>query len=220
MITVKGLKKTFDGKHVLRNVSFKVDAGEVLGLVGPSGVGKSTTLNIIAGLLEPDGGEVEVDGAIITRRNGTLIDVPPANRSLGYVMQDNALFPNMNVRENIAFGPESQGLPKAETISRVNELLSMVGIREFENSYPNQLSGGQQKRVALARTLAVKPKIILLDEPFTSLDPELKKQLMTDVKAIFDVFDTSAIYVTHDPSEASEMVDRFVKLEDGVVEQL
>jgi ABC-type sulfate/molybdate transport systems ATPase subunit len=192
-----------------------VKAGEVLGLVGPSGAGKSTTLNIVAGLLEPDAGEIVVDGVTLTKRNGDRVSVPPAMRGLGYVMQDPALFPNMTVRGNIAFGPESQGYPEAETQKRVGELLKMVRIEEVADSYPNQLSGGQQKRVALARTLAVKPKILLMDEPLTSLNPELKKQLMTDLKTIFDVLDSTVIYVTHDPEEAEVMVDRVVRLEEG-----
>jgi ABC-type Fe3+/spermidine/putrescine transport system ATPase subunit len=215
MITVKGLRKAFNGRQILRDISLEVKAGEVLGLVGPSGAGKSTTLNIVAGLLEPDAGEIVVDGVTLTKRNGDRVSVPPAMRGLGYVMQDPALFPNMTVRGNIAFGPESQGYPEAETQKRVGELLKMVRIEEVADSYPNQLSGGQQKRVALARTLAVKPKILLMDEPLTSLNPELKKQLMTDLKTIFDVLDSTVIYVTHDPEEAEVMVDRVVRLEEG-----
>jgi ABC-type sulfate/molybdate transport systems ATPase subunit len=216
MITVKGIVKTFNGRKILDDVSFEVEAGEVLGLVGASGVGKSTTLNIVAGLLEPDAGEVIVDGAVMTKKNGgNSVSVQPARRGLGYVMQDAALFSNMTVRENISFGPESQGMPPEETEKRANELLRMVGVEEVADSYPRQLSGGQQKRVALARTLAVKPKILLMDEPLTSLNPELKKQLMVDLKTIFDVLDATVIYVTHDPDEAGVMVDRVVRLEEG-----
>jgi ABC-type Fe3+/spermidine/putrescine transport system ATPase subunit len=217
VIAVKGLRKAFGGRLILDGVSFEVGAGEVLGLVGSSGAGKSTTLNIVAGLLEPENGEVAVDGIVVTRRNGDRVSVPPALRGLGYVMQDSALFPNMTVRENIAFGPESHGLPEPETAKRVNELLGMVGVIEIEDSYPGQLSGGQQKRVALARTLAVKPKILLLDEPLTSLNPELKQQLMSDLRAIFDMLDATVIYVTHDPEEAGLLVDRAVRLEGGKI---
>ncbi len=216
MIEVSDLRKAFGGRQILRGVSFEVGTGEVLGLVGPSGAGKSTTLNIIAGLQEPDAGEINVDGAVVTRRNGgERISLPPAMRGLGYVMQDAALFPNMTVRENIAFGPESRGLPQSETGRRVEELLRMVGVGEVAYSYPPQLSGGQHKRVALARTLALKPKILLLDEPLTSLNPELKQQLMSDLRTIFDVLDATVIYVTHDLEEAGLLADRVVRLEGG-----
>jgi ABC-type Fe3+/spermidine/putrescine transport system ATPase subunit len=220
LISVKGIRKAFGSRQILREVSFDVSDGEVLGLVGPSGVGKSTTLNIIAGLLEPDSGEISVDGVIVTRSGVSVnqISFPPALRGLGYVMQEAALFPNMTVQENIGFGPESQGLSKGEIAARVNKLLLMVHVEDVRDFYPDQLSGGQQKRVALARTLAVSPKILLLDEPLTSLDPELKTQLMNDIRNIFDVLRATVIYVTHDSEEADSMVDRIVKIKEGEIE--
>jgi ABC-type sugar transport system ATPase subunit len=219
LISVKGIRKAFGSRQILREVSFDVSDGEVLGLVGPSGVGKSTTLNIIAGLLEPDSGEISVDGVIVTRSGVDMnhISFPPALRGLGYVMQEAALFPNMTVQENIRFGPESQGLSKGEITARINKLLLMVHIEDVRDFYPDQLSGGQQKRVALARTLAVSPKILLMDEPLTSLDPELKTQLMNDIRNIFDGLKATVIYVTHDSKEADFMADRIVKLEEGEI---
>jgi ABC-type Fe3+/spermidine/putrescine transport system ATPase subunit len=217
LISIKDLRKAFGGRDVLRDLCLDVERGEVLGLVGPSGVGKSTTLNIVAGLLEPDSGEISIDGVVVTRRGDDVkgVTVPPAMRGLGYVMQDAALFPNMNVHDNVAFGPQSQELPEEEVEERVDELLRMVHVEEDADSYPDQLSGGQQKRVALARTLAVGPKILLMDEPLTSLNPELKKQLMSDLNVIFEKLDATVIYVTHDPEEAEVMVDRVVRLEGG-----
>ena len=217
MITVKGIRKVFGAKQILRDVSFEVNDGEVVGLVGPSGAGKSTTLNIIAGLLEPDSGEINVDGIVVTRRGVGVnpVSLTPAMRGLGYVMQESALFPNMTVKENVGFGLDSQGLPQDEKEAVVDKLLSMVHVEECKHLYPDQLSGGQQKRVALARTLAVKPKIVLMDEPLTSLDPELKTQLTTDIKDIFNGLSATVIYVTHDPEEADQMVDRVVRLEEG-----
>ena len=219
MISVKGIRKTFGSKQILRDVGFEVDDGEVVGLVGPSGAGKSTTLNIIAGLLEPDSGEIIIDGVVVTRSDFGVnhVSIPPALRGLGYVMQESALFPNMTVQENVGFGPDSQDLPQSVKEARVNELLSMVHVKEVSDSYPDQLSGGQQKRVALARTLAVSPKLLLMDEPLTSLDPELKTQLISDLRDIFDKLHSTVIYVTHDPEEAEVMVDRIIRLEEGQI---
>jgi iron(III) transport system ATP-binding protein len=221
LISVKHLSKSFGSKQVLHDINFKVSKGEAVGLVGPSGAGKSTTLNIIAGLLEPDSGEISVGDLVITRRGAGLerIAVPPAERGLGYVMQDTALFPNMTVYDNIGFGPDSQRLPRDEVEARVNELMSMVHVDEVKGSYPNQLSGGQQKRVALARTLAVKPNVLLMDEPLTSLHLDLKKQLMDDLRDIFDKLGSTVIYVTHDPGEAESMVDKIVRLDEGKIQE-
>jgi ABC-type sulfate/molybdate transport systems ATPase subunit len=174
-------------------------------------------MNILAGLLEPDSGEIIIDNVLLTRIGSGLkrLSIMPALRGLGYVMQDAALFPHMTAHDNIAFGLDSQGLSKAEVENRIRELLSLVHIEDVADSYPEQLSGGQQKRLALARTLAVKPKVILMDEPLTSLDPDLKKQLMSDLKWIFQNLKMTVIYVTHDPEEAELMVDRIVRLEEG-----
>jgi ABC-type sugar transport system ATPase subunit len=217
LISVKGIRKAFGSRQILRDVSFDVSEGEVIGLVGPSGAGKSTTLNIIAGLLEPNSGEISVDGVVVTRSGAGVnhISFPPALRGLGYVMQEAALFPNMTVYENVGFGPDSQSLPQDEIEERVNGLLTLTHIEGVRDFYPNQLSGGQQKRVALARTLAVRPKILLMDEPLTSLDIALKNQLMEDLTDIFDKLGATVIYVTHDLVEAESLVDRIVRLEDG-----
>ena len=219
MINIKEIRKACGLRHILRDVSLEVENGEVVGLVGPSGAGKSTILNIISGLLEPDSGEVSIDGVVVTRRGAGMrsITVPPARRGLGYVMQDNTLFPNMTVRENIGFGPASQGLSTEEVEARVDELLLMIHVEEAKSLYPYQLSGGQQKRIALARTLAVRPKILLMDEPLTSLDAELKKQLMVDLRNIFDKLDATVIYVTHDHEEAELMTRRIERLQDGTI---
>jgi ABC-type Fe3+/spermidine/putrescine transport system ATPase subunit len=219
LINIRGIRKAFGPRNVLRDISFKVGDDEVVGLVGPSGVGKSTTLNIIAGLLEPDSGEVTVNGIVVTRKGDGVrhVSVPPALRGLGYVMQDNTLFPNMTVSENIRFGPSSRNMPRGEVEKILAELSSLIHVDDLKDLYPHQLSGGQQKRVALARTLAVKPKILLMDEPLTSLDSELKKQLMDDLKALLDRLDATIIYVTHDQEEAESMADRIERLQDGFI---
>ncbi len=217
MIKISGLAKAFGDRRVLSGLDLTVESGEVVGIVGPSGVGKSTTLNIIAGLLEPDSGKIAIDNEVVTDRGlgrkGIL--VPPAQRRIGYVMQDMCLFPNMTVYENVAFGPESQDLSQGEVSERVVEMLSLTRIEGVSKLYPSQLSGGQQKRVALARTLATRPNVILLDEPLTSLDPELKDGLMTDLKSIFRSLNATVVYVTHDPEEARLMVNRITRLEEG-----
>jgi ABC-type sulfate/molybdate transport systems ATPase subunit len=222
MISMRHLSKSFGGKQVLCDLSLDVKTSEILCLVGPSGVGKSTTLNIVAGLLEPEKGEIEINRQIVDRRNlpGKRIHTHPAERSLGYVMQDNGLFHHMTVRQNIAFGLESKHVNPEAVDKRIDELLFLLRIGEVADHYPCQLSGGQKKRVSLARSLAPEPKILLLDEPLSSLDEELKEHLKFELKDLIRRLGLTVIYVTHDSNEARFLADRIAIVEGGIISRI
>ncbi|HVP23043.1 MAG TPA: ABC transporter ATP-binding protein [Conexivisphaerales archaeon] len=215
MISIGGLCKAFGERQVIKDLNLEVDAGEVVGLVGPSGIGKSTTLNIVAGLMEPDSGEVKIGGKTVTRfaGPGPNVMVHPADRGLGYVMQDNALFPHLSVMANVTFG--LRGLDASAVRKRAMDVMEMLRIADLKGLLPGQLSGGQQKRVALARSLAPEPRILLMDEPLTSLDQELRQHLMGELRAIFDRLDLTVIYVTHDNFEARSLADRIAVFGSG-----
>ena len=207
------ISKAFGAIPVLRNVSFTVDEGSLLALLGPSGVGKTTTLRVIAGFESPDSGTVEIGGSIVTGP-GTL--VPPERRRVGMVFQDYALFPHLSVRRNIAYG-----LPKgADSSRRVQEIVDLVGLAGAESRLPHELSGGEQQRVALARALAPNPAVVLLDEPFSNLDASLRARVRSEVKRILREVGTSAIFVTHDQEEALSLADRIGVMLQGQVVQV
>jgi iron(III) transport system ATP-binding protein len=210
LISIDGLSKAFGDREVIKELNLEVQTGEVVGLVGPSGIGKSTTLNIVAGLLMPDSGEVRIDGNVVTRagRSGPEVLVHPAERGLGYVMQDSALFPHLSVKDNVSFGLGGTAMSDEAKEGRVVEMLELLRISDVADLLPSQLSGGQQKRVALARSLAPLPKILLMDEPLSSLDQELREHLKAELKGIFDRMDLTVLYVTHDNMEARYLVDR------------
>ena len=216
MISINGLSKTFGDRQVIKDLDLDVMSGEVVGLVGPSGIGKSTTLNIVAGLMKPDSGEIKIDGRVVTRSGSEVeVMVHPAERGLGYVMQDNALFPHLKVVDNITFGLEGSRMTQEAKRDRAFEMMDLLLIRDLASLYPNQLSGGQQKRVALARSLAPQPKTLLMDEPLSSMDQQLREHLKGELKGIFDRLDLTVIYVTHDNSEARYMVDRIAVFGSG-----
>ncbi len=212
LLQARHLVKGFDGTPVLRDVSFTVARGEVLCLLGPSGCGKSTLLNIIAGLEQPDSGQVLVDGVDIA---GT----PVHRRGFGLMFQGLELFPHRNVRDNVAFGLRMLGRSGAEIDARVSEVLALVGLAGFEKRDVNQLSGGEQQRVALARSLAPRPRLLMLDEPLSSLDRALRERLMDELRRILTHVGQTAIYVTHDQQEAFALADRMVILNAGQVAQ-
>ena len=215
MISISGLTKAFGERQVIKDLNLDVESGEIVGLVGPSGIGKSTLLNIIAGLLMPDSGVVSIDGRVVTRVGRDGVMVHPAERGLGYVMQDNALFPHMDVLGNIEFGLRSTKLTPDAVRKRVSEVMEVLRIEDLAHLHPGQLSGGQQKRVALARSLAPQPKILLMDEPLSSLDQELREHLRAELKGIFDRLSLTVIYVTHDNFEARYLVDRIAVFGSG-----
>ncbi len=198
--------------HICRNTSLSIRDGEFLVLAGATGAGKTTLLNVIAGL-SPYKGSVRFDGT-------TVDGLPPARRNVGYLFQSFALFPHLTVRENIAFGLAVRGTGKQQTAERVDFLLRLIHIHHLENRYPKSLSGGEKQRVALARTLAPRPKILLLDEPFNSLDPRTAKFLRLELTSLQKKLGLTAVYVTHNQREAFEMGDRIAVVNQGDIEQV
>ncbi len=211
-VAVAGLHKTFDGTPVLSGVQLTVPAGGAVALLGPSGCGKTTLLRLIAGLEEPDAGEVRIGGELVS---GPGVHVPPERRRVGMVFQDWALFPHLSVARNVAYG-----LPRAaDRSARVERALEMVGMGGLGHRQPDTLSGGQQQRVALARALAPRPAVILLDEPFSNLDTDLRIRVRNDVQELLRDLDMTTIFVTHDQEEAFVMGDEVAVMERGAIRQ-
>lgn len=216
-IEIKQIAKRFGNFTALDNVSLKVETGELLALLGPSGCGKTTLLRIIAGLETADAGSILFHGADTT-------DVHVRERQVGFVFQHYALFRHMTVFENVAFGlrvrPKSTRPSDAEIKRRVHELLDLVQLDWLGDRYPAQLSGGQRQRIALARALAVEPKVLLLDEPFGALDTKVRKELRRWLKRLHDEMHVTSVFVTHDQEEALEVADRVVVMNKGHIEQI
>lgn len=212
-VTLDSVTKRYETETAVENISLEINDGEVLGVIGPSGCGKTTTLRTIAGFETPTAGEVRFDGTPVT-------NVPPEERNVGLVFQSYALFDNMSVLENVAFGLKMRGVEKTTRHDRAMELLELVGIADQAENPPRQLSGGQQQRVGLARALAIEPNILLLDEPMTGLDAKLKTRLQREIGALLADLGVTALYVTHDQEEAMVMCDRIAVLNNGHVEQL
>jgi putative spermidine/putrescine transport system ATP-binding protein len=205
--------KSFGRNTVVKKLSLNVEKGEFVSLLGGSGCGKTTTLRMIAGFETPDEGQVVIDGADV----GGLA---PNRRNLGMVFQNYALFPNMNVRRNIAFGLKIAGKSKPDIERRVDEMLEVIHMEEYALRWPHQLSGGQQQRVALARALACEPRALLLDEPLSALDAKIRLRLRDDIRAIQQRLGITTIYVTHDQEEALSISDRVAVMKEGVIEQI
>jgi len=191
--------------------------GEILSLLGPSGCGKTTILRMIAGLVNPDSGSIEIGGRMLYDGKRAM---PVEERSLGMVFQDYALWPHMTVAQNVAFGLRLRHIPHAKVTHRVQDLLALVNLPDFGKRYPYQLSGGQQQRVAVARALATEPRVILLDEPLSSLDAALRESMSTELVQLFKRLKMTAINVTHDQNEAMLMSDRILILRDGQIQQI
>ena len=198
MLDVTDVEVRFGDRAVIDALSLHVDDREVVAILGPSGAGKSTLLRVIAGLLRPDSGVVTLDGVDIT-------DTPAHLRNIGMMFQDEQLFPHLDVAANIAFGPRMQRWPSAAVAERVDELLSLVGLGGFGSRRVDRLSGGEKKRVALARSLAPRPAVLLLDEPLTGLDRELHDRLITELADVLRVTETTTVLVTHDADEAAAL---------------
>jgi iron(III) transport system ATP-binding protein len=213
-LEIRNLRRSFEGRAVVDDVSLHILPGQVTCLLGPSGCGKSTTLRMIAGVEMQDSGEIYVDGHLIC---DTVFRVPPERREIGLMFQDFALFPHLSVADNVAFGLKS--LSKAEKRARVEELLDRVDLKRFVDGYPHQLSGGEQQRVALARALAPKPKIMLMDEPFSGLDNRLRDGIRDETLTILKEQDTGVLLVTHEPEEAMRMADEIALMRDGRIVQ-
>lgn len=207
-----GVAKSFNGTPAVRNVDVDVEEGRFLALLGPSGCGKTTLLRLIAGFEAPDTGTIEIFGRTVS---GPGAWTPPEKRRAGIVFQDYALFPHMDVARNIAYG-----LPREQATHRVSEMLSLVGLAGFDRRMPHELSGGEQQRVAIARALAPAPDVLLLDEPFSSLDADLRARVRADIKSILTAARSTVIFVTHDQEEALFMGDRVGVMNSGRLEQV
>jgi thiamine transport system ATP-binding protein len=210
MLEVRDLTVRFAARAVIDNLSLQVATGEVLAVRGPSGVGKSTLLRVVAGLLTPDAGTVWLDGIDITH-------LASHRRRIGLMFQDEQLFPHLDVAANVGFGPRMAGATRAAVAERAAEMLHLVGLTGFEHRRVTTLSGGEVKRVALARALAPTPALLLLDEPLTGLDPDLHDRLAAELAAVLRHTGTTALLVTHDHAEAAIIADRSVVLGDGAV---
>jgi len=213
MISVSSVSKHYGDFAALDDVSVEVESGSLTALLGPSGSGKSTLLRVIAGLEVPDEGTVILEDRDVTR-------LAPQQRDIGFVFQHYAAFKHMTVRDNVAFGLKVRKRPKAEIAAKVDELLGIVGLAGYQDRYPSQLSGGQRQRMALARALAVEPKVLLLDEPFGALDANVRAELRAWLRRLHDEVHVTTVLVTHDQEEAMELADRIVVLNAGRIEQV
>ncbi|NWF70978.1 MAG: ABC transporter ATP-binding protein [Chloroflexi bacterium] len=213
MLTLQNVRRTFDSQPVLRGVDLSIARGQIACLLGPSGCGKTTLLRIIAGLEGADSGDVLLDGDSVMR-------VPVHARDFGLMFQDFALFPHLNVADNVAFGLRMHGLPRAQQAARLHEVLALVGLSDFEARDVSSLSGGERQRVALARSLAPNPRLLMLDEPLGSLDAALRERLVVELRAIIKHVGLTALYVTHDQREAFAIADVIAVMNAGRIEQV
>ena len=212
-LRLEHVTRSFGGTVALDGLSLSISAGEFVALLGPSGCGKSTALNCLAGLLPLTGGEIHLDDE--------RIDVlPPERRDFGMVFQSYALFPHLSVRRNVGFGLQMRHVPKAELHARVAEALDLVHLSAHAEKMPRQLSGGQQQRVAIARAIAMRPRVVLMDEPLSNLDAQLRLEMRAEIRRLHRELGLTTVYVTHDQEEALALADRLVVLRDGVCQQI
>lgn len=211
-VELKGINKTFGNFKASENVNFGIEKGKLIGLLGPSGSGKTTILRMIAGLEQPDSGDIIIDGVRVN-------DITAAKRGIGFVFQNYALFRYMTVFDNISFGLTVQKKNKKEIKDRVLELIKLIGLEGMEKRYPSQLSGGQRQRVAFARALAPNPQLLLLDEPFAAIDAKVRKELRSWLKEMINKVGVTSIFVTHDQDEAIEVADEIIISNHGIIEQ-
>lgn len=216
-ITLERVAVALGGRSVLSGVSLDVAPGEILGVLGPSGGGKTTLLRLVLGLLEPGAGEICIDGQVASQPGRIL--VPPERRGLGVVFQDLALWPHLSVAGNLAFGLAARGVPRPQRRARVEAMLERVGLAGFESRRPGDLSGGERQRVAIARALVVEPRAVLLDEPLANLDPVRKAELRRLFATLLRGQRAAALYVTHDVRELVGLADRVAILEEGCIVQ-
>ena len=212
-VALDGVTKCFGKIIALDNVSLQVRRGELITLLGPSGCGKTTLLNLVAGFLKPEHGEILIDGALVT-------DVPTHRREIGIMFQSYALFPHMTVAGNVGYGLKMRRIAKPEIARRVADTLALIKLDGLDDRKPRQLSGGQQQRVALARALVIRPKVLLLDEPFSALDRNLRASMQVEVKEIVRKLGVTTIFVTHDQGEALSLSDRIAVIAQGHIRQI
>ncbi len=212
-LEISHLEKSFGANRVVKDFSLDIEQGEFVSLLGPSGCGKTTVLRMVAGFETPSTGSIRIDGQ-------DVVDLRPNQRNIGMVFQAYALFPNLTVAQNVAFGMKVKGVPRSESDARVTEMLRLIGLSDLGARFPFQLSGGQQQRVALARALAVRPRVLLLDEPLSALDAKIRVSLRAEIREIQRSLGITTIFVTHDQEEAMSMSDRIVVMNGGVAEQV
>ena len=217
IVDIDSVFKFYNGVRVLDSISLEIDEGERIVILGPSGCGKTTILRLIAGFIAPDMGSISIAGELVSR-DGHIIR-PPEQRNLGMVFQDLALWPHLSVKGNIEFGLKAKGFPKIERKHRIREVLNLVGMAGYADRKPAELSGGQQQRVALARALAPEPKLLLMDEPLSSLDLELNVRLRNEILRLQRKLGFGLLYVTHDRDEALDIATRVVSMKQGRIEQ-
>lgn len=211
-VEVKNLDKHFGSFHAVKEVSFGIEKGQLIGLLGPSGGGKTSILRMLAGLEQPDSGEIIFHGKRVN-------DLAPQDRGIGFVFQSYALFKHMTVFDNIAFGLHVKKVSKSRIKERVTELVELTGLKGFEHRYPHQLSGGQRQRVAFARALAPEPQLLLLDEPFAAIDAKIRQELRSWLRELIERVGITSIFVTHDQDEAIEVADEIMIIGEGRLEQ-
>jgi len=216
-LSLIGLGKSFGSVPAVSDVSLSLRPGEFVSLLGPSGCGKTTTLRMIAGFMKPTAGRIEVNGVAVSSPSNV---VAPEKRGMSMIFQSYAIWPNMTVGQNVAFGLKVRKLGSAEVTERVNRILDVVQLRHLKDRYPAELSGGQQQRVALARAIVIEPEVLLLDEPLSNLDANLREEMRSEIRRLHDAFRITTVYVTHDQAEAMVTSDRIVVMNRGRIEQV
>ena len=217
-ILLNGIVKSYGKEVVVKNLDLKVETGEFLTILGPSGCGKTTTLRMVAGLEEPDQGVIKLDDKVVFSRNDGVV-VPPEARHLGLIFQSYALWPHMTVAKNITLALKEQKISKSEIADRLKNALEMVQLTGYAERYPSELSGGQQQRVAVARLIALRPKILLMDEPLSNLDAKLRTEMRASLKRLHRDLTATTVYVTHDQIEALTLSDRVIIMNEGRIMQ-
>ena len=216
-LVLRNISKLFGSVTVVDGLNLALRNGELVSLLGPSGCGKTTTLRMIAGFIAPSQGTIELDGQVISSPQSSL---PPEKRGMSMIFQSYAIWPNMTVLENVAFGLKLHKVPAAELQKRVETILDVVQLTRLRDRYPAELSGGQQQRVARARAIVVNPKVLLLDEPLSNLDANLREEMRFEIRRLHDEFNMTMVYVTHDQAEAMVTSDRIAVMNNGRIEQL
>jgi len=216
LVELRGLSKHYGSLAAVDNVSLKIDHGLLVCLLGPSGCGKTTTLRLIAGFIEPSGGEIHVGDRIVSSPERTL---PPEQRNMSMIFQSYALWPHMTVAENVAYGLKLRRIDRETIAKKLSAILETTKLQTFADRYPGELSGGQQQRVALARALIVEPETLLLDEPLSNLDANLREEMRFEVRRLHDAYRYTTVYVTHDQSEAMTTADLIAVMNGGKIEQ-
>jgi iron(III) transport system ATP-binding protein len=217
IVSIRGLTKKFSEAAAVDDLHLEIGDGEFVSLLGPSGCGKTTTLRLLAGFLQPDGGEIRVGGEVISSPSLLL---PPERRNMSMIFQSYAVWPHMTVAQNVAYGLKFKKLTKPEISAKVTKLLGVVHLEEFKDRYSAELSGGQQQRVALARALVVEPQILLMDEPLSNLDANLREEMRFEIRRLHEEFKITTVYVTHDQAEAMATSDRIAVLNRGRLVQV